>query len=60
MKVSKELGGGGSVRTEPLRQLLDDFTHKRKKKRKVGKPKILLSFFVMEILTQESVANLNL
>ena len=30
--------GGGSVRTEPSRQLLDDCTHKRNSKRKVGKP----------------------
>ena len=29
---------GGSVRIEPSRQLLDDCTHKRNSKRKVGKP----------------------
>ena len=31
-------GGGGSVRIEPSQQLLDDCTHKRNSKRKVGKP----------------------
>ena len=31
-------GEGGSVRIEPLRQLLDDCTSKRNSKRKVGKP----------------------
>ena len=29
-------GGGGFVRFEPLRQLLDDCTHKRNRKRKLG------------------------
>ena len=29
---------GGSIRIEPSRQLLDDCTHKRNNKRKVGKP----------------------
>ena len=31
-------GGGGSVRIEPSQQRLDDCTHKRNSKRKVGKP----------------------
>ena len=30
-------GGGGSVRIEPSQQLLDDCTHKRNSKKKVGK-----------------------
>ena len=30
-------GGGASIRIEPLRQLLDDCTHKRNNKKKVGK-----------------------
>ena len=39
ISLSKQLrGGGGSVRSELLRQLLDDCTHKRNSKRKVGKP----------------------
>ena len=29
---------GGSIRIEPSQQLLDDCTHKRNSKRKVGKP----------------------
>ena len=29
---------GGSIRIEPLQQLLDDCTHKRNSKKKVGKP----------------------
>ena len=38
-KLDKRKGeGGGSVRIEPSRQLLDDLTHKRNSKRKVGKP----------------------
>ena len=31
--------GGGSIRIEPSQQLLDDCTHKRNSKRKVGKPR---------------------
>ena len=38
VKVQGKLGGGGSIRIEPSRQLLDDCTHKRNSKRKVGKP----------------------
>ena len=34
----KDGEGGGSVRTELLRQLLDHYTHKRNNQRKVGKP----------------------
>ena len=37
--VLRRRGGGGSVRIEPLRQLLDYCTQKRNNKRKVGKPK---------------------
>ena len=31
-------GGGGSTEIEPSRQLLDDCTHERNNKKKVGKP----------------------
>ena len=37
------LGGGGVVRIEPSQQLLDDCTHKRNNKRKVGKTEIVFS-----------------
>ena len=35
---SSDFKVGGSIRIEPSRQLLDDCTHKRNSKRKVGKP----------------------
>ena len=45
-KVNHLKGEGvGCIRTESSRQLLDDCTHKRNSKRKVGKPISLKSSF---------------
>ena len=48
-------GGGVPVRTEPSQQLLDDCTHNRNSKKKVGKPTLYFFLYVDSYLDSNAL-----